>query len=341
MFGNALYLTSNDVGADVVFGLNPTCAVLQQDSTSFFQGAQAALTALSTSLGALTNTGTIIQYTTVMTLNGSFADIEVFNVNGVQLLQMLVLRIQRVSASATIIINVAGSGTTLGSLVGFESVDLSNLLPWSTRIIWNFYQATQLVVRHVEVQGLLLAPLAFLNQPEGQINGQAMVGSWLGAINVIWNQFSGCTPTAGATCPNACAGTRDTQSCACICSASDVTCNGQALAATVGIKVSLFSNFPQGVGYNAYITLTNNGITPINYFKIQLTPNGACFANSIWNVQDTPPPVFDVGSSTITAESPTYSGFWQLLPGRTFDVGASFPECTASQAPNIKILAAF
>ena len=89
---------------------------------------------------------------------------------------------------SSIIINVKG---TTG--VGLSNVALSNL-PQATRIVWNFYQASEVTLSSVSVWGAILAPYATISQPNGNINGQIIALNLNGPIELHNSPFVGCLP---------------------------------------------------------------------------------------------------------------------------------------------------
>lgn len=103
--------------------------------------------------------------------------------------------LNNVDAGATIVVNIGGGTKALGGAVGFSNLDMSAWKAWSTRTVFNFYEADTVVITGVAVQGSILAPYAIVDAENGQVQGQIIAAHWVedGSIYVPWNGgFRGC-----------------------------------------------------------------------------------------------------------------------------------------------------
>ncbi len=144
-----------------------------------FTALQASVKSTSSNLAKMTATGSSAVAYGGMTLTGSKQAVEVFNLTGSQLASINNFSFSNLSKDATLIINVSGKDA-----IGFNQngVSLDGFSKYN--VIYNFYQATDLNIQNVGVQGNLLAPLARVTGNSGQINGEVIVGNWLSNVQV-------------------------------------------------------------------------------------------------------------------------------------------------------------
>lgn len=154
-----------------------------------FASAEAQLTALSQSLSNVASTGTSTYEWGTITLVGTGATTEVFNLDGQQLLDASNLTFTGITDGATVVINVSGLSS------GFTNMGMSDLSGISQNVLFNFYEATNLVISGVGVEGSILAPLAAVDAQNGVIYGQTVASSWSGAVQQDYNPFQGTLPS--------------------------------------------------------------------------------------------------------------------------------------------------
>lgn len=149
-----------------------------------FAQLQASVKSTSTNLSKLSATGTSSVAYGGMTLTGSNQSVEVFNLTGSQLSSVNYFSLNNLSKDATLIVNVSGTDA-----IGFNQggVGLDGFAKYN--VIYNFYEATDLNIQNVGVQGNLLAPLARVTGGNGQINGEVIVGNWASNVQVNANRF--------------------------------------------------------------------------------------------------------------------------------------------------------
>ena len=113
---------------------------------------------------------------------------QVFRLRADELAEATFLRVL-VAEGATVVVNVTGTSPSMKDF-GFE---LKGVTP--ERMIYNFPDATKLVLSHVGVQGSILAPNADLDFRDGNIHGQLVVGRLLSTnAQVNLPLFKGCLP---------------------------------------------------------------------------------------------------------------------------------------------------
>jgi choice-of-anchor A domain-containing protein len=149
-----------------------------------FTDLQTSVKSTSSNLAKLSATGTSSVAYGGMTLTGSKQAVEVFNLTGSQLSSINNFSFSNLDKDATLIINVSGKDA-----IGFNQngVSLDGFSKYN--VVYNFYQATDLNIQNVGVQGNLLAPLATVRGASGQINGEVIVGNWLSNVQVNTNNY--------------------------------------------------------------------------------------------------------------------------------------------------------
>lgn len=173
-----------------------------------FSAAGAYLKNLSKQLYALTPTGTSIYdgYST-LTLTGTNTDVNVFEVDG-SLISTAINAVQMTIPDGSLaIVNYTGkslelsggfdliltqNGVAVDTLTGAgETADLNSDMP--SKILLNFYKATNIKIQWMGILGSLLAPKADLNFESGVIYGQVMVKNYYGGFGdqVNWVPYTG------------------------------------------------------------------------------------------------------------------------------------------------------
>ena len=146
---------------------------------------------MASSLAALSATGTANhkhggQY---MAGDGT-GNTQVFNLDGSTLLGSHTFGLDTTgfTADTTIIFNVSGK------TAGLTNMGLKVLQPFASNVLFNFYEATELVLKGIGVWGSILAPLADLHNPRGVINGTLIANSFDGPMQLNYQPFEGNVP---------------------------------------------------------------------------------------------------------------------------------------------------
>ncbi|MGE4293906.1 MAG: choice-of-anchor A family protein [Desulfovibrio sp.] len=162
-----------------------------------FASEQARLTTLSQTLSQVADTGSSSYQWGTITLTGTGATTEVFSLDGQQLLDANNLAIAGIADGATVIINVSGESS------GFTNMGLQALANMNENVLFNFYEATDLTISGVAVEGSILAPLAHVDAQNGVIYGTTIASSWSGPVQQDHVPFQGDLPTTATPIPGA------------------------------------------------------------------------------------------------------------------------------------------
>jgi choice-of-anchor A domain-containing protein len=159
-----------------------------------FAAAQSALTAKSTSYGALAGNGSSVLSSSTLTLTGTDSSLNVFHISAADLAAASTLQIN-VAANSHVLINVSGTSVSLSNLGIFDSATANNTL-------FNFYQATTLLLASVGINGTVLSPFADVNFSVGQLNGPLIAKTFTGPgeLHVApFNNQQGSVPDSAST----------------------------------------------------------------------------------------------------------------------------------------------
>lgn len=157
-----------------------------------FGAARASLTNAAASYAALPANGTTTFQYGVLTLTGTDATRDVFTVAGADLNTANSLTI-RVPSGATVLVNVAGAAIRMANMgIGLGGADRG-------QVLYNFSDATSLILSGIGVDGSILAPRADLSFPDGVITGTLAVASLNGPGQANPAPFTGCLPPAGGS----------------------------------------------------------------------------------------------------------------------------------------------
>jgi choice-of-anchor A domain-containing protein len=139
-----------------------------------FAGAQSYLTSASTSWAALTANGTVTDQYGSLTLTGTDPALNVFSLSTSLLSSANGLTINAPAGSIALV-NVTGTTGKFQNMgVNLQGVDYNHVL-------FNFSQATSLVIQAISVEGSVLAPLALVNFTNGNIDGTVVADSLCGS----------------------------------------------------------------------------------------------------------------------------------------------------------------
>ena len=137
--------------------------------------------------GLSANGATVVQAWGEIDLTGSSNSLNVFNVLGSKLSATNSV-ILTAPTGSSVIINVNGASDTMQNFQPtYNGVSRNN-------VVFNFYQATSLLIQSHSPQGSILAPLAALTFNNGHIDGQIFVASATGNGQYNYSPFAGCVP---------------------------------------------------------------------------------------------------------------------------------------------------
>lgn len=162
-----------------------------------FNNAQVQLTSLSQSLAALAPTGSAyLKWGGLKVAGDGTSDLQIINIDGQQLSSVGWWHLlEGIPQDATVVFNVSGSNVSMHG-------DQSQLAGMSNRVLFNFYEATDLTMYNLSVEGSILAAWADINGYSGVIQGQVVGGSWTGPMQINSNPFTGYgDPGGGAATP--------------------------------------------------------------------------------------------------------------------------------------------
>ncbi len=167
----SVYVGGNEFGSMTTTAGTVTSTNLGAAVPFNFATAKSALSTKSATYGAALATGTsLLQYST-LTLTGSNADLNIFNISGTDLDAASTLSLN-VTAGSHVLINVSGTS------VNFDNAGLSGFT--SDLTLFNFYQATSLTFSSVSMVGSILASSANVTYNNGNVNGELIANSFTG-----------------------------------------------------------------------------------------------------------------------------------------------------------------
>ena len=149
-------------------------------------GEMSRLSALSDALdntpSAFGTVGTsLFQYSQYF-LTGSDAKLDIFDLDGAKLAGYSGMVIT-VPTSAMVVFNISGGNVSMNSAgVSLNGSQLTNYNPYNTRVLYNFYDATQLAMS--VAYGSVLAPGAAITAPYGVADGQVFARSLTGNMQI-------------------------------------------------------------------------------------------------------------------------------------------------------------
>jgi len=155
-----------------------------------FESEAAYLKSLANDLSLLASNGSSqLEFDTNLKLIGDgTSDLQIFHLEGDELLNATSIELANVQNDAVVLINVEGEQS------GFTQMGFNQLMmDMSSRLLFNFYQTTTLEITSVGINGSILAPYAHINSHSGQINGTTIAASWNG--NVQQNHVRFLVPT--------------------------------------------------------------------------------------------------------------------------------------------------
>ncbi len=161
-----------------------------------FAAEEAYLKALSLKLSEQPSTGRVRNQWGNLKLSGDGqSDLQVFYLKGKDVLNAWGFSLQSVPQGATVLINISGRSA------GLTNMNLESIAPFQKKILFNFYEATNLKLGGIAVRGSILAPLASVNNPMGVIWGTIIAASWNGAMQQNHVPFTGELPQPAPVTP--------------------------------------------------------------------------------------------------------------------------------------------
>lgn len=187
--GNAVYGGTANVSSNVGFPQG----TLGKGNAIDFNAAGEELRSLSQYLATLTPTGqTKVQPWGAINLSGTGIAFNVFNLSGTDVSKTNYFEIKG-DANSTILVNISGKNVSLQNF-GFNILGTDK-----QKVIYNFYEATNLTASSIGIQGSILAPLANFNFNNGQVNGNVVVASLTGNGESHNYLFNGDLPSVPKT----------------------------------------------------------------------------------------------------------------------------------------------
>ncbi len=169
-----------------IFQVSINNGTLRQDSVINFAAAEVELKTLSNMLKGYSINGTTTLTNSELSLTGTNPLFNSFSVTKEQL-----------NAATDFILNVPNGSVVLVNISG-------NGIEWKgghvvhgtakNNVLYNFYDAVNLEIRNIDIQGSVLAPFADLEFPSGLISGQVIAKNISGQGQFNWHKFLGDIP---------------------------------------------------------------------------------------------------------------------------------------------------
>ena len=158
-----------------------------------FGATQQYLQDLSNTLTLLQTTGSAnYQYGGIYLSGDNVSDLQVFNVSGDELSNATWwAALSSIPSDAHIILNVSGTDVTVSG--GQQA-----LYDWSDKVLFNFYEAEQLAIQNITLQGSVLAPYADVFTSGATINGQIIARQIEGSFSTTGQKYSPYSGGGGA-----------------------------------------------------------------------------------------------------------------------------------------------
>jgi choice-of-anchor A domain-containing protein len=142
------------------------------------------LTWLTSELKSYSTTGTIEQKWGQMFFTGTDPVLNVFNVTAAQMASSNTFHVN-VTPGSQVLFNVSGTSASMQN-AGFDLQGVD-----SSKILYNFYEATSLSFSSIGVLGSVLATNAAYNGSWGNVNGQMVVQSFNAPTQINYSPYGG------------------------------------------------------------------------------------------------------------------------------------------------------
>lgn len=187
-YGHTLVKGSADnVGAPVRNGLTDNQLLLDQvDLPLDFDRLEQKLIQESLRLSRVAPNGEVKSQWGGLYLTGDCeSPVQIFALDGQTLLKAHTFQLSCIPANSHLVFNISGTRA------GLTNMSMESARPYRTRTLYNFFEATELVLSGIGVQGSLLAPLAEITHPQGVIHGTLIAKKWHGTMQLNHVTFDG------------------------------------------------------------------------------------------------------------------------------------------------------
>lgn len=178
--GNLNFTYGQSFSGNIVYGGNANLTAIGSPNGTIrkgnvidFAAAEADLTNRSNAFAALPSNGRVVKQWGSITLTGTSATRNVFNLSAADFQNCYGLSI-KVPKGSVVIINVAGTDATLQ----YFGIQL-NGSP-ASKVLFNFNQAENIRINGIGIEGSVLAPKAKVSFDNGNINGTLVAESFCG-----------------------------------------------------------------------------------------------------------------------------------------------------------------
>ncbi|QGY38738.1 choice-of-anchor A family protein [Pseudodesulfovibrio cashew] len=160
-----------------------------------FDAEETYLKALSASLADLPGNGnTTYTRWRAFELAGDSSDLVVFNLKGADLARASGFNVTGIGEDTTVIFNVSGRVGHMGGMQMFLNGLSNEILSYSDKFLFNFYEAKMLDISFFKAAGSILAPYADVTGQWGAVHGTLVASSYFGTTELEYNPFTGEIP---------------------------------------------------------------------------------------------------------------------------------------------------
>jgi len=172
-------------------GTGFTCGWEQNANAYDFETAERELTEYSQQLASFQANGTTDTSYGALAFTGTDPEVNVFHVDAAVFVGVNEIRMD-VPQTSTVVINVSGSSVEMRSFGFADGECKAGVTEECHAIIWNCYEAEDILITGIGLQGTLLAPQADLNLETGMIDGQVIVQNLTGGGEYHPYYFTDC-----------------------------------------------------------------------------------------------------------------------------------------------------
>lgn len=178
--GNLSYTNGQVFNGNIVHGgtghfqwLGTPNGTIRQGTPIDFNAAKNELFGLSDSYSKLATNGTVRNQWGIVTLTGTNAKLNVFNLKASDLWNANTVTI-KAPAGATVLVNVSGAEARM------QYLGMTVQGTVAEKVLFNFHQATKVTLQGIGFQGSVLAPKAHVEFSNGNLEGTLVACSWNG-----------------------------------------------------------------------------------------------------------------------------------------------------------------